>query len=200
MLYFAGDRLLGAHLSETNGQTELNTIVFNTFVWMQIFNEFNNRRLDNKLNIFEGMFRNYWFLGINCIMVGGQIMIVYVGGAAFGVTPLSGIQWAVCIICALGCLPWAVVLRLTPDRPIELALNATIRTGKFILHPVVVALRGLGAMGKSVMQPAKRVFKKPAQDETPVPSDEEAVILADMKQRQPTPEATMTPVSVLQLP
>ncbi|KAH8423812.1 uncharacterized protein LDX57_001570 [Aspergillus melleus] len=196
MLYFAGDRLLGAHLSESNGQTELNTIVFNTFVWMQIFNEFNNRRLDNKLNIFEGMFRNYWFLGINCIMVGGQIMIVYVGGAAFGVTQLSGIQWAVCIICALGCLPWAVVLRLTPDRPIELALNAIIRAGKIILHPVAVALRGVGAMCKAVARPGKRVFKKPAQDDTPVPSDEEAVNLTDMKQRQATPEAPMTPVSV----
>ncbi|KAK1139596.1 plasma membrane calcium [Aspergillus melleus] len=196
MLYFAGDRLLGAHLSESNGQTELNTIVFNTFVWMQIFNEFNNRRLDNKLNIFEGMFRNYWFLGINCIMVGGQIMIVYVGGAAFGVTQLSGIQWAVCIICALGCLPWAVVLRLTPDRPIELALNAIIRAGKIILHPVAVALRGVGVMCKAVARPVKRAFKKPAQDDTPVPSDEEAVNLTDMKQRQATPEAPMTPVSV----
>lgn len=196
MLYFAGDSLLGAHLSESNGQTELNTIVFNTFVWMQIFNEFNNRRLDNKLNIFEGMFRNYWFLGINCIMVGGQVMIVYVGGAAFGVTALSGIQWAVCIICALGCLPWAVVLRLTPDRPIELALNAVVRAGKVILHPIAVALRAVGAAGKSVARPVKRAFKKPSQDETPVASDEEAVILTDMKQRQPTPDAPMTPVSV----
>jgi len=46
-------------------QKELNTMVFNTFVWMQIFNELNNRRLDNKFNIFEGMFKNYWFLSIN---------------------------------------------------------------------------------------------------------------------------------------
>merc|ERR1712230_288790 len=58
---------------------ELSTMVFNTFVWMQIFNEFNNRRLDNKFNIFTGIHRNYFFIGINCIMVGAQIAH-HVGG------------------------------------------------------------------------------------------------------------------------
>lgn len=95
--------------------TELNTMVFNTFVWMQIFNEFNNRRLDNKLNIFEGVLRNYFFIGINCIMVAGQIMIIFVGGKAFQIKRIDGTQWAVCILCALPCLLWAVGLRCVPD-------------------------------------------------------------------------------------
>ncbi|KAM7210788.1 hypothetical protein V8F06_013835 [Rhypophila decipiens] len=67
----------------------LNCRSFNTFVWLQIFNEINNRRLDNKLNIFEGITKNYWFLGINCLMVGGQVLIIFVGGPAFQIHKLN---------------------------------------------------------------------------------------------------------------
>ena len=117
VLYFAGARILGYNfVADSRLQTQLNTMVFNTFVWMQIFNEFNNRRLDNKLNIFEGVHRNYFFIGINAIMVGGQIMIIFVGGAAFQITRIDGTQWAVCILSALPCLLWAVVLRCVPDK------------------------------------------------------------------------------------
>lgn len=161
MLYFAGNRLLGSCLSANNGQTELDTIVFNTFVWMQIFNEFNNRRLDNNFNIFEGMFRNYWFLSINCIMVAGQIMIIFVGGAAFGVTRLTGIQWAVCIICAIACLPFAVVLRFIPDRYFGFVFNGAATGVNFVLRPLAKVFN-LFAKGFSsvVIQPVKRFSRR----------------------------------------
>ena len=116
VLYFAGSSILGYSKSDSLLQTELDTIVFNTFVWMQIFNEFNNRRLDNKLNIFEGVHRNAFFIIINIIMVAGQIMIIFVGGAAFQIKRIDGTQWAICILCALPCLLWAIVLRYIPDR------------------------------------------------------------------------------------
>ena len=105
VLYFAGYDFLGYDTRcignpdvaqcTSDLHTELNTMVFNTFVWMQIFNEFNNRRLDNKLNIFEGMQRNLFFICINCIMVGGQVMIVFVGSTAFQIKGIDGRQWAV---------------------------------------------------------------------------------------------------------
>ncbi|KAE8349552.1 hypothetical protein BDV28DRAFT_58843 [Aspergillus coremiiformis] len=198
MLYFAGSQILKDHLSADNGAKELATIVFNTFVWMQIFNEFNNRRLDNKLNIFEGIFKNYWFLGINCIMVGGQVMIIYVGGQAFGVTPLSGIQWAVCIICASGCLPWAVVLRMIPDKPFGIALDFVVRCMKFTLRPITKCLRFVGNSFKSAARPVKRatrrVFNK-SQAEDTAKLDEEATTLTELT-RQQTPEGPMTLVTV----
>lgn len=167
MLYFAGDKLLNAHLSHTNPELradQLSTVVFNSFVWMQIFNEFNNRRLDNNFNIFEGMFRNYWFLGINFIMVGGQVMIVYVGGAAFGVTRLSGILWAVCLICAVGCLPWAVVLRIIPDRHFGFVFNAVVGAMTVVLKPVMkgfeVISRGVNAFFQPVARFTRRIFAR----------------------------------------
>ncbi|RAQ55223.1 calcium-transporting ATPase 2 [Aspergillus flavus] len=198
MLYFAGSHILKDHLSAENGKKELATIVFNTFVWMQIFNEFNNRRLDNKFNIFEGMLKNYWFLGINCIMVGGQVMIVYVGGEAFGVTPLNSLQWGVCIICAIGCLPWAVVLRLIPDKPFGIALDFVVRTIALILRPISKALGFVGKMFKSAVRPVKRVTKRvfsKRQEEDIGRPDEEAAVMTDMKWQQ-TPEAPTTSVTV----
>jgi len=115
ILYFAGGRILKYDLSDPQQRLELNTMVFNTFVWMQIFNEFNNRRLDNKFNIFTGLQHNYFFIGVNFIMVGAQIAIVFVGGRAFSITQIDGKQWAICVVLAALCLPWAILIRLFPD-------------------------------------------------------------------------------------
>ena len=41
------------------------TIIFNTFVFMQVFNEINARKLGaNEYNVFKGFFNNLMFLGI----------------------------------------------------------------------------------------------------------------------------------------
>lgn len=71
--------------------------------------------MDNGFNIFEGITRNWFFIGINFVMVGGQVMIMFVGGKAFTVQPLTGIQWAISIVLGAISLPIAVVIRLIPD-------------------------------------------------------------------------------------
>ncbi|KAI1819801.1 calcium-translocating P-type ATPase [Xylaria intraflava] len=134
VLYFAGNQILGYDPNNQTQQTELDTIVFNTFVWMQIFNEFNNRRLDNKFNIFEGVHRNKFFIGITVLMVALQITIIFVGGTAFEIKPINGVQWAICVVSAAVCLPWAVLLRLFPDE-----WFATV--SKTVGGPVVVVYR-----------------------------------------------------------
>ena len=97
-------------------QEHMQTVVFNTFVFMQIFNQYNSRRIDNKLNILEGVWRNRWFIGIQLIIIGGQVLIVFVGGAAFSVTRLDqGSQWAVSLVLGALSVPIAVVIRLIPD-------------------------------------------------------------------------------------
>ena len=159
VLYFAGSSILGYSKSDSVLQTELDTIVFNTFVWMQIFNEFNNRRLDNKLNIFEGVHRNAFFIVINIIMVAGQVMIIFVGGAAFQIKRIDGTQWAICILCALPCLLWAVVLRYIPDRYAAAVFGFVNKVWLAFARPV---LRGLRAIFRPVAQ-AWRVMRRFAQ-------------------------------------
>ncbi|KAG0267855.1 hypothetical protein DFQ27_008131 [Actinomortierella ambigua] len=93
----------------------MDTMVFNTYVCLQIFNEVNCRRLDNRLNIFAGVTKNYYFMVIFVIMCALQALIVQFGGAAFETTPISGMQWLVCILLGTLSLPIGVVIRLMPD-------------------------------------------------------------------------------------
>jgi P-type Ca2+ transporter type 2C len=48
-------------------------------------------------------------------MIGGQIMIIYVGGKAFHVRPLNGAQWGYSVVLGSLSLPVAVIIRLIPD-------------------------------------------------------------------------------------
>ena len=113
VLYFAGKSIFSYRADEVD--TLLQTAVFNTFVWMQIFNQYNNRRLDNKFNIFEGIHRNYFFIGIQIIIVGGQIIIIEFGGQAFSITKLKAREWGYSVVLGLLSLPVAALIRLIPD-------------------------------------------------------------------------------------
>ncbi|TDZ46957.1 Calcium-transporting ATPase 2 [Colletotrichum trifolii] len=139
ILHFAGNAIFGYDANNEDQQLELDSMIFNTFVWMQIFNEFNNRRLDNRFNIFEGVHRNIFFIVINCIMVGAQVAIIYVGGQAFRITPggISAEHWGVSIVLASLSLPMAVLIRLFPDPWFE-------KIAKTVGRPVVVVYRALG--------------------------------------------------------
>lgn len=113
ILYFAGESILSYDTKEEKDR--MPTLVFNTFVWMQIFNALNNRRLDNRFNIFEGITHNYFFCIILAIMIGGQIMIVFVGGHAFSVTRINGAQWGYSIVLGALSIVVGVIIRLIPD-------------------------------------------------------------------------------------
>ena len=66
VFHFLGLRILGLE-STTHNDGVVQTLVFNAFVFAQIFNSVNCRRLDNKLNIFEGITRNPYFMGITLL-------------------------------------------------------------------------------------------------------------------------------------
>jgi magnesium-transporting ATPase (P-type) len=90
----------------------LNTMIFNTFVFCQVFNEFNARRID-KLNIFEGIHRHWQFLVIFLITVGLQVVMVEVLTKFVNTDHLGGDQWLICIgIGALSICPVGVIMHL----------------------------------------------------------------------------------------
>lgn len=118
ILMFAGPRRLFGWLSDgpENAVTaRWNSTIFNMFVWFQIFNAFNCRRIDNRFNIFEGITKNYYFMGILAVMIGGQVMIVFVGGAALDVERLGGAEWAISILLGILTLPLGCLIRAIPD-------------------------------------------------------------------------------------
>ncbi|KAH9025707.1 Ca-transporting ATPase [Lactarius deliciosus] len=123
-LHFLGSRVLGPHhIDDPTVQKHhdeiLQTLVFNAFVFAQVSNLFNCRRLDRELNVFEGASKNRYFMAIITIEVVVQVLICFVGGAAFGVTRMGVREW--CISVALGCvsLPLGALIRLTPNEPCE---------------------------------------------------------------------------------
>lgn len=129
-LHFAGPKIFYPGENLTDAQlTQLDALTFNTFVWLQFFKLWVTRKLDeadgisnvkgritlNNLNFFQHLFRNWYFLAIAGVIAGFQILIMFVGGAAFSVVSQSGVEWAVAIICGLLSLPWGVLIRIIPD-------------------------------------------------------------------------------------
>ncbi|KAM6484848.1 cation transporting ATPase [Trichoderma sp. SZMC 28011] len=112
VLWYAGSNL-------DYPESQLRTLIFNVFVFMQIFKLINSRRIDNKLNIFEGLHHNWLFMVMMSIMVGGQLIIIYVGGEAFVVVRLTGEQWAISIGLGVGSIPVGILIRLLPDEALR---------------------------------------------------------------------------------
>ncbi|KAG0145622.1 hypothetical protein CROQUDRAFT_45541 [Cronartium quercuum f. sp. fusiforme G11] len=127
ILNFAGKQIIGLkgtdEASRIAADDEHKTIVFNTFVFCQIFNQFNARVLDRRLDIFTGLFRNIYFLIIMLIMLAGQVLIVEVGGAAFQVTRIGIRDWGICLIIGFISLPVGVLVKLLPTEPFDRIYN-----------------------------------------------------------------------------
>jgi Ca2+-transporting ATPase len=66
VFHFLGHQILGLDHSD-QGDGIVQTFVFNTFVFAQIFNSVNCRKLDNKLNILEGVLKNVYPIVITLI-------------------------------------------------------------------------------------------------------------------------------------
>ncbi|KAK7208151.1 hypothetical protein BZA70DRAFT_37797 [Myxozyma melibiosi] len=116
ILHFAGNKIWGIQDGDSVATERMSSVVFNTFVWMQFFNMFVNRRLDNKLNFLEGISHNYFFMAIAAIMCGGQVIIMFVGGNAFSIKRITGVDWAVSLVIGFLSIPVGLFLRIcVPD-------------------------------------------------------------------------------------
>ncbi|OCH93080.1 calcium ATPase, partial [Obba rivulosa] len=118
IFHFLGNRILGLDNSSHNNSV-VQTLVFNIFVFAQIFNSFNCRRLDRRLNIFEGMLQNYYFMAITLIEIAVQILIVFVGGSAFQVTRIGGREWGIGLALGVVSIPLGALIRCIPNEPVE---------------------------------------------------------------------------------
>jgi len=59
------------------------TCIYNFFIFAQIFNEFNSRRIGSELNVFKGIIKNPMFMAIIAITTVVQIIIMLVPGIRF---------------------------------------------------------------------------------------------------------------------
>lgn len=90
------------------------TIIFNTFVFCQVFNELNARSIGDDINVFLNLHRNVLFLGILLFTAVAQVFIVQYGGEFVRTVPLSAQQWQKCITLGALSLPLGGLMRLLP--------------------------------------------------------------------------------------
>jgi len=136
VFHFLGTKILGLP-SSTHSDLVVQTLVFNAFVFAQIFNSINCRRLDRKLNVFEGISRNWYFIAITLIEIAVQILIVLVGASAFQVTHIGGREWGISIALGVVSLPLGALIRLLPNEPFEKVFNAVGLLGRREVLPTV---------------------------------------------------------------
>jgi len=90
------------------------SIMFNAFVFCQIFNEFNSRELFNDLNVFKNLETNYIFAGVIIFTIAAQTFIIEVGGDFTRTSSLGGNEWLWSIIIGAGSLIVGLVLKFIP--------------------------------------------------------------------------------------
>ncbi|XP_021107924.1 plasma membrane calcium-transporting ATPase 3 isoform X2 [Heterocephalus glaber] len=106
------------------------TIIFNTFVMMQLFNEINARKIHGEHNVFDGIFSNPIFCTIVLGTFGIQIVIVQFGGKPFSCSPLSTEQWLWCLFVGIGELVWGQVIATIPTSQLKCLKEAGHGPGK----------------------------------------------------------------------
>lgn len=111
LLNFDGERLLG--LTGSDASEVLDTMIFNTFVFCQVFNEINSRDME-KINIFKGMFDSWVFLGVMVSTVAFQAIIVEFLGTFASTVPLSWQMWLLSIAIGSVSLIVGVILKCIP--------------------------------------------------------------------------------------
>ncbi|XP_075967840.1 plasma membrane calcium-transporting ATPase 1 isoform X1 [Anarhichas minor] len=133
-LLFAGEKIFdidsGRNTPLHAPPSEHYTIVFNTFVLMQLFNEINARKIHGERNVFDGIFNNLIF----CSIVFGtfiiQIVIVQFGGKPFSCVALTIDQWLWCTFLGFGSLLWGQVISSIPTSRLKFLKSAGHGTQK----------------------------------------------------------------------
>uniref|UniRef100_A0A8C8JGN3 Calcium-transporting ATPase n=1 Tax=Oncorhynchus tshawytscha TaxID=74940 RepID=A0A8C8JGN3_ONCTS len=133
-LLFAGEKIFnidsGRHAPLHSPPSEHYTIIFNTFVLMQLFNEINARKIHGERNVFDGIFHNPIFCSIVLGTFLMQFVIVQFGGKPFSCTPLNMEQWLWCLLVGVGELLWGQLITTVPTSRLPCLKEAGHALGK----------------------------------------------------------------------
>jgi len=91
------------------------TIIFQVFVFMQIFNLINSRKIgDGEINVFANFFNNPWFIIIFILTIVIQCVLVELGGNAVKTYALNLNQNLICLAIGSLELVWGLILKFLP--------------------------------------------------------------------------------------
>ncbi|PFH38470.1 calcium-translocating P-type ATPase, PMCA-type protein [Besnoitia besnoiti] len=92
------------------------TLVFNVFVFMQIFNMLNARKINDEWNVSSGVLRNKLWISIALFIGVVQVLVVEFGGIAVSChfQGLTGAQWVISLAFGAGSVLVGFLLHLVP--------------------------------------------------------------------------------------
>ena len=129
------------------------TYIFNIFVMLQLFNEFNARKIKDECNTFEGLGRAWMFIVIWIAEFLLQVVMVFIGGTALKVhyDGLTAGQFFISLAFGLIVIPWRFLLILIP---IEKAMPETGNEERDIVEEGAgfLGVRGMGSRGMAKRQ------------------------------------------------
>ncbi|KAL8188526.1 hypothetical protein R6Q57_029814 [Mikania cordata] len=91
----------------------LNTLIFNSFVFCQLFNEVNSREME-KEDVLDGIWKNKVFVSVIAATVIFQVVIVECLGTFANTSPLTATQWLFSVFTGFLSMPIAVILKRIP--------------------------------------------------------------------------------------
>jgi magnesium-transporting ATPase (P-type) len=92
------------------------TYIYNTFVFLQMFNMINCRKIGRRdFNVFESFFHNMYFLVLFAFIVVVQFIQVEWFSSLTNTQPLQRSEWGSCIAVASTSLPVSAIIKLMPD-------------------------------------------------------------------------------------
>lgn len=141
----------GSELFEcVDGSTKHFTIIFNAFVYCQIFNEFNAREIGDDFHPFRNLGKNPMFIGVILFTVTAQWVIVQYGGDFTQTTPLNIRTQLITILLGAVSIPLGFLMRLIPveENPASFAGNKAFVKNKSrevsitwgLIVPIVLAV------------------------------------------------------------
>lgn len=101
------------HLDGPDSDLILNTLIFNSFVFCQVFNEISSREIE-KINVFKGILENYVFVAVLTCTVLFQIIIIEFLGDFASTCPLTWQLWFVSVTLGFLGMPIAAAIKMIP--------------------------------------------------------------------------------------
>jgi Ca2+-transporting ATPase len=114
------------------GREQYSSVVFNAFIWMQLFNQINSRKIKDELNVFEGLSRSRVFIYLTIVEVVLQLIIMFTPARViFKVKTQNWQEWLFALALGAGSLLVALITKLV-TRAVYGVPEASMRVAKSI--------------------------------------------------------------------
>lgn len=159
MIMFFGQTIAG--LEADPEDMRVKTYLFHTFVFLQIFNEINCRKIGRRdFNVFESFFHNWYFLFVVVGTFSTQIVGCQMFPGFTGTVSLTRSEWGACIAAGSTVFVASALLKLTPEAWVE-----KVPTGALVDEDKQTS--------NKVLDLYKRATDTPGEDEEGIGGDEE---------------------------